>query len=259
MGDECKPRNLSEEFARGGAHALTVAEVAGILVRDLVRERVGRPCESLFGQELADVAGLRAGLTICEAVLRTDPSGIRKKKGQKRRPKAKLVFRELQKARDKGYAWLLEHFSVRSNLHHHGFGFHYYYLYGIERACEIGQVALIGDRDWYFAGATMLMSMQSATDGFEMATLYANCFAVLFLKQAAPPLPVMQSGRINDGSRLPPATARQRAPVDWRSPTRTASSARSRPPPGTRGGAPSRSPGSAPRPSSCSSDRCRSS
>ena len=92
-----------------------------------------------------------------------------------------------------GYAWMLNNFSVRKNKHGHGF--HFYYLYGLERACELGQVALIGHRDWYFEGSIMLLGMQDHRGAFRGATLPGNCFAVLFLKQAAPPLPVITGKR----------------------------------------------------------------
>jgi hypothetical protein len=41
----------------------------------------------------------------------------------------------------------------------------------------------------------MLLGLQRSDGKFDMATLYANCFAVLFLKQAAPPLPVITGKR----------------------------------------------------------------
>ena len=41
----------------------------------------------------------------------------------------------LQAAVNAGYAWMNNNFSVRKNKHGHGFDF--YYLYGLERACEL--------------------------------------------------------------------------------------------------------------------------
>ena len=99
----------------------------------------------------------------------------------------------MRQAVNAGYAWMLNNFSVRKNKHGHGF--HFYYLYGLERACELGFVALIGHRDWYFEGSIMLMGMQGGRGVFAGATLSGNCFAVLFLKQAAPPLPVITGSR----------------------------------------------------------------
>ena len=90
-------------------------------------------------------AGL-AGVTIAQAVLH----GL--KKGGKLKGK-------LEKAKRAGLAWLLHEFSVRKNK---GNGRHlHYYLYGLERSCEINQVALLGHRDWYFEGANLLVETQS--------------------------------------------------------------------------------------------------
>lgn len=119
------------------------------------------------------VAGI-SDLTICDAVLRA---------GRKSRP----FLKELQTGIRRGFAWILHNFSVRDNPHRKGS--YFYYLYGLERAAELSHVALIGDRDWYFEGATMLLGMQRKNGSF--AGFVDNCFAVLFLKQAAPPLPVL--------------------------------------------------------------------
>lgn len=127
-------------------------------------------------------AGITA-LTICEAVLRNTRQGRKLRKECSR----------MRDAVQAGYAWMLENFSVRKNKHGHGF--HFYYLYGLERACELGQIALIGHRDWYFEGSIMLLGMQNAQGAFRGADLPGNCFAVLFLKQAAPPLPVITGNR----------------------------------------------------------------
>ena len=142
----------------------------------------------------------------CEAALKS-PQPPASKKGPKRRSKktskrsgkkagSKDLYRDIAVARDEGYAWLLDNFSLRSNKHRLGYGFHFYYLYGIERACELGQVALIGDRDWYFEGSVMILGMLDPRSGYLPAgTLYSTCFAILFLKQAAPPLPAITGGR----------------------------------------------------------------
>ena len=156
-------------------------------------------------------AGL-TGVTICQAVLGQAGKG------------GKLLGK-LGKAKRAGLAWMLDEFSVRTNRHT---GKHYhYYLYGLERACEINQIALLGHRDWYFEGANMLIENQNkgsaeradVADGgagggaggggrgvrrggfggggragpgsFRGAGLPQTCMAILFLKQSAPPLPVL--------------------------------------------------------------------
>ena len=62
---------------------------------------------------------------------------------------------------------------------------HYYYLYGLERACELNQVARIDSRDWYFEGASLLLEMQQADGRFQHGGFADHCFAVLFLKKAS--------------------------------------------------------------------------
>ena len=119
------------------------------------------------------------GVTICEAVLRRRKTGA-------------AVAAELREVRDEGYAWLSKYFSVRHNENKPGE--YYYYLYGLERACELGRVALIGNRDWYFEGAMMLLEMQNEDGSFRAAQLHETCFAILFLEQAAPPLPARTGG-----------------------------------------------------------------
>ena len=76
-------------------------------------------------------AGITA-LTICEVMLRNSKQ-------------AKKLRKERARMRDAvhaGYAWMLNNFSVRKNKHGHAF--HFYYLYGLERACELGQIATVG-------------------------------------------------------------------------------------------------------------------
>lgn len=119
------------------------------------------------------VAGI-TNLTICDAVLRSAKKGG-------------SVLSKTRRATQEGLAWLLKNFSVR---HNPGHSHHYlYYMYGLERAAELSQVALIGNRDWYFEGATMLIEMQTKNGSFGGDP--QDCFGVLFLKQAAPPLPAV--------------------------------------------------------------------
>ena len=70
---------------------------------------------------------------------------------------------------------------------------HYYYLYGLERAALLSGVALIQDRDWYFEGAMMLVLSQlqdgnwpSELTGDEQ--IERNAMAILFLKQSTSPV-----------------------------------------------------------------------
>jgi hypothetical protein len=93
-----------------------------------------------------------------------------------------------------GFAWLGEEFSVRSNpgFVEKGDDSYYYYLYGLERTCELAGVALLHDRDWYYEGALQLLALQNRNGSWPVERrgrniLEATCFAVLFLKKAALP------------------------------------------------------------------------
>jgi hypothetical protein len=96
-----------------------------------------------------------------------------------------------------GQAWLADEFSVRVNpgfaerADHHW----YYWLYCLERACELAGVARLQGRDWYHEGALQLLSQQQENGSFRAdhaATLLldSTCFAILFLAKATAPGPV---------------------------------------------------------------------
>jgi hypothetical protein len=68
----------------------------------------------------------------------------------------------------------------------------FYYLYGVERACELAGVALVQDRDWYYEGALQMMALQQGNGAFPIdhpnaQVIDTTCFAVLFLKKATMP------------------------------------------------------------------------
>lgn len=98
-----------------------------------------------------------------------------------------------------GFAWLAEEFHVRSNPGYveRADDSWYYYLYGLERTCELAGITLVGGRDWYFEGALQLLPLQNKNGAFRSERerglmLDATCFAVLFLKKAA--LPAVTGG-----------------------------------------------------------------
>ncbi|MBZ0150346.1 MAG: hypothetical protein K8J09_02355 [Planctomycetes bacterium] len=101
---------------------------------------------------------------------------------------------KLDAATAAGFAWLGAEFSVRSNPGYvdRADDHWYYYLYGLERTCELAGVALLHGRDWYYEGALQLLAQQQKNGGFRPEyerglVLDATCFAVLFLKKAALP------------------------------------------------------------------------
>jgi hypothetical protein len=118
-------------------------------------------------------AGL-AGLAICQDEL-----------WGSRRFTAEQRTRTRKGVRD-ALAWLQDGFDVTRNPGQPGGGWHFYYLYGLERAGILARTRFMGTRDWYLEGTTYLLGQQR-TDGAWQAehTLLDTAFAVLFLKRAA--------------------------------------------------------------------------
>lgn len=105
------------------------------------------------------------------------------------------VMGDVGRAIRSGYAWLARHLDVRSNPgrpRDHDY-WRVYWLHGLERACELGQIARLGERDWYFEGASVLLAMQTPAGSFHPGGTIDDCFAILFLKKAQ--VPVSTGGR----------------------------------------------------------------
>lgn len=129
-----------------------------------------------------------AGLTMCRAALR-DLGASRKDD----------LLERVDAAIERGFAWLAAHFDVATNPEdiQHAYLWRYYYLYALERACELHNVTLLGRRDWYFEGAMTLMAWMQpngevpAEEGHRLEYGHAierTSFAVLFLVKAALPV-----------------------------------------------------------------------
>ncbi len=123
------------------------------------------------------------GLAIAQAALRD--GGVKRFKLQN----------DADAARTAGFGWLAQHFTARC---HPGSIFRqqqwvYYYLYGLERAALLSNVALIQGRDWYFEGA-MVLTLAQEDDGSWPAELHPDqdieraAMAVLFLKKGTVPV-----------------------------------------------------------------------
>ncbi|MBN2580265.1 MAG: DUF4159 domain-containing protein [Pirellulales bacterium] len=111
----------------------------------------------------------------------------------------------------RGLDWMKNHFSVSS---HPGAPspdwFHYYYLYGLERAGRLTAQRLIGTHDWYREGADWLVRRQDQLSGFwsgsgpaENNPLIGTSFALLFLSKGRWPvlLAKLQHGPGDDWNR----------------------------------------------------------
>ncbi|MBI3818001.1 MAG: terpene cyclase/mutase family protein [Planctomycetes bacterium] len=95
---------------------------------------------------------------------------------------------EWEDAEKAAFQWLERHFRVDANPA--GFStkggmrvWHYYYLYGLERACAMASKSKLGAHSWYREGAEYLLSMQDAA-GHWKNDFVDTCFALLFLKRA---------------------------------------------------------------------------
>ena len=85
-----------------------------------------------------------------------------------------------------GRRWLAENFSVQTNPG--SSEFHYYYLYGLERAGRMSGVRFFGNHDWYRQGATMLTDNSEPSGewlsiGLERAAATNTAMALLFLSK----------------------------------------------------------------------------
>ena len=100
-----------------------------------------------------------------------------------RRAPRKLIG-ELEAARHAGFAWLAENWNLRNNPRKHR-DYYYYWLYSLERSFELGGIAALDERDWYFEGALQLLWIQQRSGAW--GRLEDTAFALLFLKKASAP------------------------------------------------------------------------
>jgi len=105
----------------------------------------------------------------------------------------RALLAQIDDAIDAGFGWLAAEFSVRSNPGYaeRADNHWYYWLYCLERCCELSSIARLHDRDWYYEGALQLMAQQQANGSFRAEhssslLLDTTCFAVLFLAKSTP-------------------------------------------------------------------------
>ncbi len=91
-----------------------------------------------------------------------------------------------------GLQWLNKNFSVTANPKGNA-RWHYYYLYGLERAGMLFGTEHIGDHKWYRTGAEYLLQNQAGDGGWKGDPV-DTCFAILFLRRATRRLPVATGG-----------------------------------------------------------------
>ncbi len=136
--------------------------------------------------------------------------------------------RELDKGIWDAIAWHTAFYSLARNPRGNAM-WHYYYLYGLERAFVIAGKQYIGKHDWYREGAEFLLRAQNKSGqwnpkstgggGFvrpggggggmqpaggampHSSSLHDTCFALLFLKRAAlkPRMPLLRGPAVTEG------------------------------------------------------------
>ena len=111
---------------------------------------------------------------------------------------SKLYTPALQAAVEKawwdGVAWMDEHWSVATNINRNPkfYNYHYYFLYCMERACDLKRINLLAGHPWYTDGAQILVDQQNSTGAWTKADTHVpcdvlnTCFALLFLNRATP-------------------------------------------------------------------------
>lgn len=83
-------------------------------------------------------------------------------------------------------AWLQDNFDVTRNPGEPAGGWHYYYLYGMERAGILSRSRFFGQYDWYKQGADYLIEQQRSSGSWVRGgdPQLDTAFAVLFLKRS---------------------------------------------------------------------------
>jgi len=110
--------------------------------------------------------------------------------------------RRIDRAILDGLGWVSHHFDVTQNPRHANW--HFYYLYGLERAGSLLGLEHFGEHDWYRTGAEYLIAAQVRNDGPQdghwpafskpgqgVSTYHGpviqTCFALLFLERGTEP------------------------------------------------------------------------
>ncbi len=98
-----------------------------------------------------------------------------------------------------GLAWLDLNWKIDCNPNHPEKRWHYYYLYGVERAAVLTNSRALGKHDWYREGAEFLLKAQGGDGKWDdtccPGPINNTCFALLFLTKATVPVGAVITGR----------------------------------------------------------------
>jgi hypothetical protein len=93
----------------------------------------------------------------------------------------------------RGVKWLIKNFAIDKNPGRET-TWHYYYLYGLERAGALYDTEIFGMHKWYQEGARYLLKNQQS-DGSWQGGVQDTCFAILFLRRATKKLEGIETGK----------------------------------------------------------------
>jgi len=183
-----------EVYARAALHLFAAQEKTGPRVRRIKHVDSGRGYANRYATSEYDSArgwGYRAGDKVTGSMTTAGVSSLaicRSELLNWAGYKGEFAHRMERAIRD-GLAWLDHHFTVTRNPGRPGW--HYYYLFGLERAGVLADQKFMGDHDWYREGATYLVGRQAEAGPWSpRGGLGDTCFALLFLRRATVPVKV---------------------------------------------------------------------
>jgi hypothetical protein len=213
---DCGANVPAECFVKAIEQTLAQQEKDGPKVRRIIKGS-GKPGESDYAQDSGDRArgwkyqpdagGISGSMTTAAiAVLAIARDALLKPEryGAFDEVRERAASRSVQD----GFAWLDKNWAVDRNPPS-GAGWHFYYLYGLERACAFAGRETVGSHDWYTEGAKYFVGEQKPAGKWSTGTmgsaeiapsdLLDTAWALLFLKKATRPTvpipaPVVTSG-----------------------------------------------------------------
>lgn len=120
----------------------------------------------------------------CLAVARDE---LRRSRTAKFPPREAALYEEMITG---AWAWIDARYAVDRHPGHEANEWVHFWLWSLERAGVLSDVRTVGGRDWYFDGATELISRQQSRGAWDEGGAPATtetCFALLFLRRATVP------------------------------------------------------------------------
>ena len=120
----------------------------------------------------------------CLAVARDE---LRRSRTAKFPPREAALYEEMITG---AWAWIDARYAVDRHPGHEANEWVHFWLWSLERAGVLSDVRTVGGRDWYFDGATELISRQESRGAWDEGGAPATtetCFALLFLRRATVP------------------------------------------------------------------------